>query len=111
MEDSLNPPMESDTHDPSTMAMSWTGLESPLFHSEESPDVTLIYKAAKEDCFIETEQSCDAHNETETPIDSLCEESDGEGQDESSQILKAESRPSDDELRDLDHQNQGNQRL
>ena len=47
MEDSLNPPMESDTHDPSTVAMSRTGLESPLLHSEESPDVTLIYKGPK----------------------------------------------------------------
>jgi len=47
MGDRLNPPMESDTHDPSTVAMSLTGLEFPLFHSEESPDVTLIYKAAE----------------------------------------------------------------
>ena len=101
MEDSLNSPIESDTHDPSTVAMSRTSLESPLFHSKESPDVNLTYKAAEEDSFIETEQSCDAHNETETPIDSPCEESDGEGQDESSQILKAESSPSDDELRDF----------
>ena len=44
MEESLNPPMESDTHDPSTVAMSRTSLESPLLHSQESPDVTLIYK-------------------------------------------------------------------
>ena len=47
MEDSLNPPIESDTHEPSTVAVSRTGLESPLLHSQESPDVTLIYKGPK----------------------------------------------------------------
>ena len=47
MEDSLNPPMESDTHDSSTMAMSRTSFESPLLHSEESSDVNLIYKGPK----------------------------------------------------------------
>ena len=34
-------------------------------------------------------------------MDSPCEESDGEGQDESSQILKTEIRPSDDDLREF----------